>query len=514
MTIAPDGRPPFRADHIGSLLRPAELRHAFRDVLARRIDEGKFRAIQDAAIRGVVRLQEEVGLQVVNDGEYRRGSYWGRFVELTRGLAVKEAHYKFHDDQGHELGFTAPHVAAGCVAGGRSRWTRSSSCAASRRHSKVTLPAPSTMHFYRGWQLCRSGVYESPSAFFADLGRVYQEEIAAIARSGARYVQLDEVRSRCSATRGAREGEAEGRTPRARRPVRRRDQPGGREPTGKHGVGVHMCRGNYKGLYLAAGRLRLGRGAALPGRRRQPLPARVRHASRRRLRAAALPAEEKGVVLGLVSSKVARSRRWTSSSGGPTRPRATSTPSGSRSARSAASPARSPATRSGGRHARQARALRRGCARDLGLRRRAALRRGLAPAREDRSKGKAEQREATGLGEGARAGPDVVEAVVAHAEIAAAEIGPEVLEGDGDEPLVIRKAHEGRAHYQCFQNFGRPRHGNLERVPGVNQEEVRTPQLHACRQSGERSNAGGRAQSSAGTGSCCRRARGSLRRAA
>ena len=57
MTIIPDGRPPFRADHIGSLLRPAELKHAFRDVLARRIDEAKFRASQDAAIRGVVRMQ-------------------------------------------------------------------------------------------------------------------------------------------------------------------------------------------------------------------------------------------------------------------------------------------------------------------------------------------------------------------------------------------------------------------------------------------------------------------------
>ena len=118
MTIAPDGRPPFRADHIGSLLRPPALRDAFRDASRRQIDEAQFRAIQDAAIRDVVKLQEDVGLQVVTDGEYRRVSYWGRFVDLTDGLVVKEARYKFHDEHGHELDFTAPHV-TGKVGRGR-----------------------------------------------------------------------------------------------------------------------------------------------------------------------------------------------------------------------------------------------------------------------------------------------------------------------------------------------------------------------------------------------------------
>ena len=194
MTIAPVGRPPFRADHIGSLLRPPELRQAFRDVLARKIDEAKFRAIQDAAIRNVVRLQEDAGLQVVNDGEYRRGSYWGRFVELTDGLAVKEALYKFHDDHGHELDFTAPYV-TGKVRRGRPiavdeiEFVRG----VTKATPKVTLPAPSTMHFYRGRQYADPGAYPSPQAFFADLGKVYQEEIAALGRSGARYVKLDEV---------------------------------------------------------------------------------------------------------------------------------------------------------------------------------------------------------------------------------------------------------------------------------------------------------------------------------
>ena len=270
MTIAPDGRPPFRADHIGSLLRPAELQHAFRDVLARRIDEGKFRAIQDAAIRGVVRLQEEVGLQVVNDGEYRRGSYWGRFVELTDGLAVKEALYKFHDDHGHELDFTAPHV-AGRVRRGRPiavdeiEFVRG----VTKATPKVTLPAPSTMHFYRGRQYADPGVYESPQAFFADLGQRLPggDRGARALRRALRPARRGRARDALRPA-SAREGRGRGRGPGgARRPVRRRDQPGGREPAGGHGDRrAHVPR-QLQGPVPRPGRLRLGRGAALPAAR-------------------------------------------------------------------------------------------------------------------------------------------------------------------------------------------------------------------------------------------------------
>src|SRR3972149_6058064 len=77
----PHGRPPFRADHVGSLLPPAVLRQAFKDYFAKRIDDAHFAQIQDECIRDVVKLQEAAGLEVVTDGEFRRGSYWGRFVE-------------------------------------------------------------------------------------------------------------------------------------------------------------------------------------------------------------------------------------------------------------------------------------------------------------------------------------------------------------------------------------------------------------------------------------------------
>src|SRR5688572_198375 len=102
--------PPFRADHIGSLLRPKPLREAFRQHASGELADGDFRAVQDAAIRDAVRLQHDCGLQVVTDGEFRRISYWEKFVRLTAGLEVGDAVFTFHDAEGHESKFTAPYA--------------------------------------------------------------------------------------------------------------------------------------------------------------------------------------------------------------------------------------------------------------------------------------------------------------------------------------------------------------------------------------------------------------------
>jgi 5-methyltetrahydropteroyltriglutamate--homocysteine methyltransferase len=255
MTLSP-GRPPARADHIGSLLRPANLRHAFRDFNAGKLKEQEFRAIQDEAILDIVRLQEEVGLEVVNDGEFRRGSYWGRFVQLTSGLAVNDAAFKFHDDQGHEVDFTAPHV-IGKVRRGRPIAVDEVAFLhrVSRKILKVTLPSPSTMHFYRGSRYADRGIYDSPSAFFADLARVFREEIADLANAGARYVQLDEVPLAMLCDPAVREKvKRDGQDPDRLVDlyVDAINQVVANRPPNVV-VGVHMCRGNFKGLYLSAG---------------------------------------------------------------------------------------------------------------------------------------------------------------------------------------------------------------------------------------------------------------------
>jgi 5-methyltetrahydropteroyltriglutamate--homocysteine methyltransferase len=254
--IAPTGRPPFRADHIGSLLRPAKLRHAFKSHAEKAISDAALRAVQDEAIRDVVKLQERCGLEVATDGEFRRISYWARFVSLTHGLAVREAAYKFRDEHGHEADFTAPHVVGkvkrrGDITVDELKFV----LGIARGTPKVTMPAPSTMHFWRGRQYAEPGVYADARQFMADLGRVYQEEIAALAAAGGRYVQLDEVALAMLCDPAARERvKSDGADPEALVDlyVDAINEAVMNLPAGMV-VGVHMCRGNYKGKYLSEG---------------------------------------------------------------------------------------------------------------------------------------------------------------------------------------------------------------------------------------------------------------------
>jgi 5-methyltetrahydropteroyltriglutamate--homocysteine methyltransferase len=240
--------PPFRADHIGSLLRPKKLREAFRKHSMGEIPTQALRAVQDEAIRGVIALQQDAGLRVVTDGEFRRVSYWEKFVRLTKGLEVKDAVFTFHDAEGHESKFTAPYVSGKVSRSGPitlDEWGVG--------NTKITMPAPSTMHFYRftDW----GSAYDSAEAFFKDLGKVYQAEIADLAMAGCRYVQLDEVAVAILCDPASREKvKAGGEDPdrlidlyidAINEAVKNRP----REVT----VGVHVCRGNYKGMYLSEG---------------------------------------------------------------------------------------------------------------------------------------------------------------------------------------------------------------------------------------------------------------------
>ena len=250
------GRPPFRADHVGSLLRPAVLRQAFRKHAGRQISGAEFTQLQDQCIRDVVALQEQVGLQVVTDGEFRRGSYWGRFVERTNGFEIRAASFKFRDDSGHEVEFTAPYAKARIerlqpLALDEFTFLRDMTKAT----GKIALPAPSTMHFYRCDDFADRGVYSDVDRFFEDLSRVFQQEIAELAEAGCRYIQLDEVAVAllCDPT------------------IRNQIERSGSDPDdlvdlyvksindavahcpADVAIGVHMCRGNFKGHYLGAG---------------------------------------------------------------------------------------------------------------------------------------------------------------------------------------------------------------------------------------------------------------------
>lgn len=248
--------PPFKADHIGSLLRPRALRDAVRRHLQEQIPEADFRAAQDVAIRDVVKLQEDCGLGVVTDGEFRRISYWEKFVRLTEGLAVKDAVFRFHDEHGHESDFTAPYVTGKVRRGPPIALDEFDFV---KRHAratpKITLPSPSTMHFYRFNDYGVRGAYGDPAEFFVDLGKVYQAEIAGLAAAGCRYVQLDEVALAILCDPAARDKvKANGGDP--DRLVDLYIDALNEAVKGRPAdmaVGVHVCRGNYKGMYLSEG---------------------------------------------------------------------------------------------------------------------------------------------------------------------------------------------------------------------------------------------------------------------
>lgn len=248
--------PPFRADHVGSLLRPNALKQAFRDHGAGRIDDATFGRIQDDAIRAAVKLQEDVGLQAVNDGEFRRGSYWGRFVQRLQGLTIGPARFRFRDDSGAERDFTAP------VAEAPLR--RTVPLAADEvaflapitsRTIKVTMPAPSTLHFYAGSAFARPGLYRDLDTYFAELAAIYRAEIADIAKAGGRYIQFDEVALAMLCDPTVRDMvRADGLDPAAlvTRYVDALNQAVKDAPAGIV-FAVHMCRGNFRGRYLSSG---------------------------------------------------------------------------------------------------------------------------------------------------------------------------------------------------------------------------------------------------------------------
>ena len=256
MTSDSNDRPPFRADHVGSLLRPGNLTQAFRAFHKGEIEADAFRATQDAAIADVVKLQEDVGLHAITDGEFRRGSYWSHFVERIDGLTVAPARFQFRDDHGDATEFTAPHVSAKLerrdgISTDEFRFLSQ----VTERTPKITMPSPPTMHFWRGRDGMEPGVYDTVAEFFADLAAVYRAEIAELAGLGARYIQLDEVplAMLCdpdvAAALAAAGEDPEGLVDQYIAAIN--DALADRPPALT--AALHLCRGNFKGRHLSAG---------------------------------------------------------------------------------------------------------------------------------------------------------------------------------------------------------------------------------------------------------------------
>jgi 5-methyltetrahydropteroyltriglutamate--homocysteine methyltransferase len=256
MTIPNNGRPPFRADHVGSLLRPAALRQAFRRHQAGEINDVEFARVQDGCIRDAVRMQEDIGFKVVTDGEFRRASYWARFIERIEGFGLRTSILPFKDDQGGQNEFIAPYVT------GKVRRTLGLALdefvflqQIARATPKITLPSPSTMHFYGTTDYGPPAVYGDFAVFFGDLSQAYAEEISELVSAGCQYVQLDEVAIVLLADLRIRDHvKAQGADP--DRLVDLYIDATNQALAGRPSdlaVGFHICRGNYKGRYLGEG---------------------------------------------------------------------------------------------------------------------------------------------------------------------------------------------------------------------------------------------------------------------
>ena len=196
MTAAAPHNPPFRADHVGSLLRPPELKKARQDRSEGKISAQELKSGEDAGIRRVIIQQEQVGLQSITDGEFRREDFYTDF--FVRGLGGVEVQMEstaayFVDHEGRKIPVPWAQVVS------RMRWSAPIYAdhfrflrSATKRTPKVTLPSPIILHFTSGSAAIRKGAYPDMDLFWADIVDAYQNEMNSLYDAGCRYVQVDD----------------------------------------------------------------------------------------------------------------------------------------------------------------------------------------------------------------------------------------------------------------------------------------------------------------------------------
>src|SRR5580658_334151 len=257
--MAQPSRPPFRADHVGSLLRTPVLLAARDQAAKSHISREDLRAAEDAAIRDVVALQEELGLHSITDGEFRRTYFHIDFLERFEGVAVSgdgiAAH--FHREDG-DLDFAPPRLAItgklrrpGPIFGEDFSFL----AAVTRATPKITIPSPSMAHFRGGREAVDRLAYPEIEDFFADLARVYAEEIADLAARGCRYLQLDDTNLAYLCDPKLRDGvRAIGEDPDALPLTYARliNAAIAGRPADMI-VAIHLCRGNFRSAWVAEG---------------------------------------------------------------------------------------------------------------------------------------------------------------------------------------------------------------------------------------------------------------------
>ncbi|MGF1594475.1 MAG: 5-methyltetrahydropteroyltriglutamate--homocysteine S-methyltransferase [Kiloniellaceae bacterium] len=252
--------PPFRADHVGSFLRPQRLVAARERHAAGELSAEALREVEDDCIREVVAKQEAVGLKGITDGEFRRTFFHVDFLERLAGVTVTYGEFTaaFRKDDGTEVGFRPPtmHVEApirhvGPIQGADFDFL----AGAVTKTPKVCIPAPSMLHFRGGRQAISARVYPELGDFYADLAAAFRAEIADLAARGCRYLQMDDTNLAYLCDPKIRERtRARGDDPDALTHLYCRlvnEAIAGRPDDMT--VCVHLCRGNFKSAWVAEG---------------------------------------------------------------------------------------------------------------------------------------------------------------------------------------------------------------------------------------------------------------------
>ena len=193
-------RPPFRADHVGSLLRPDRLRDARADFKAGRITAEQLKAVEDDAIREVIALQREAGLQTVTDGELRRTSWHMDFIYSLGGITQVEGesiHVHFRNEEG-EYDYAPPAMRVTDKVTlpetiFADAFTFLKENASPEQTPKLTIPSPSMVHYRGGNSSVDPSVYPDLDEFWTDLTAAYNQQMRGVYELGCRYLQLDDT---------------------------------------------------------------------------------------------------------------------------------------------------------------------------------------------------------------------------------------------------------------------------------------------------------------------------------
>jgi 5-methyltetrahydropteroyltriglutamate--homocysteine methyltransferase len=254
--------PPFRADHVGSLLRPPQLLKAREDFAAGRITAEQLKDVEDHAIRDVVRMQHDVGLQSATDGEFRRATWHMDFIYQLGGIHKAEENLKVHfrNAQG-EFDFTTAALKIDdkvrlehTIFADHFQYLKSLTDQTGAT-PKLTIPSPSMVHYRGGPAAIDRTVYPDVEEFWSDLSAAYAEEVRRLHELGCRYLQFDDTslaylndpeQRRELAERG---DDAEHLHLRY---IRQINQALAAKPEGM-AITTHMCRGNYRSSWVASG---------------------------------------------------------------------------------------------------------------------------------------------------------------------------------------------------------------------------------------------------------------------